>query len=99
MIAYRRARAAAAAVRQQRQVGSRFKVVDLRVRREQTELHEMVSAPARAELRPGTILVLLGDRADCPIRVQHIVRVAFLETLAHTKACLLLDGTSESVLS
>src|SRR5439155_26498043 len=49
MITHCRARPATAAMRQQRHVSSRFEVVDFAVRREQTELYEMISAAAGAE--------------------------------------------------
>jgi hypothetical protein len=68
------------------------------MRREQAKLHEMISAPARAELRPGAVLVLFRDRADRPIRVQHVVRAAFLEIRANAKARLRFDGAREPVL-
>ena len=98
MIAHRCARSATAAVRQQRDVCSGLKIIDLRVRREQTELDEMISAAARAELRPRPVLVLFRHPADRPIRVHHLVLAAVLEVCAHAEARLRLDGTCEPVL-
>ena len=46
---------------------------DLSMGGEQPELDEMIAAAAGAELRPGAVLVLLRDRADRPIRVQHLM--------------------------
>ena len=53
---------------------------------EEAELHEMVAAAAGAELRPGAVLVLFGDRAYLPIRIHHLVVAAVLESGAHAKA-------------
>ena len=46
VIAYRSTGSAAAAVRQQRKVRARLQPMDLAVRSEQSELHEMVAARA-----------------------------------------------------
>src|ERR1017187_2389508 len=62
-----------------RTAGRRNSEPDWPVRRKQTELNKMISAPARPELRPRAILVLFRNRADRPIRVQHVLRAAFLD--------------------
>src|ERR1017187_5283919 len=97
MIAHRRARAATAAVRQQRHVSARLKILNFAMRGKNSKFYEMISAAARAELRPRLILVLLRDRADRPIRVQHAVRAAFLEIRANAEARLRLDGAREAI--
>ena len=68
------------------------------MRREQAKLDEMISAPAGAELRPRAVLVLLRDGADRPIRVQHVMRAAFLEARADAKARFRFDGAGQAVL-
>ena len=65
---------------------------------EQAELDEMVAAAAGAKLRPGAVLVLLGDRADVPIRVQNLMLAAVLERGPDSKARLGLDGPRQAVL-
>ena len=97
MIAHRRARAATAAMREQRQVSPRLKISDFAVRREQTELHKMISTAARAKLRPGLVLILRGDGADRPIRVHHLVFAALSKVRADAEARLRLDGPREPI--
>ncbi len=65
---------------------------------ENSELDKMVSASARAELRPRAIFVLFRDRADRPIRVQHFMRAALLEIRADAETRLRLDGAREAIL-
>ena len=54
----------------------------------QAELDKMVAAAAGAELRPGPVLVLPGDRADVPIRIQDLMLAAVLERGPDAKARL-----------
>src|SRR5580765_4932105 len=98
MITHRRTRAPAAAVREQRQVFAWRKLAELLLHREHAELDEMISAPARAELRPRLVPELLRHRADRPVRVQHVMGAALLEIRAHAEARLRLDGTREPIL-
>ena len=70
--------------------------MNLPVGGEKTELHEMVTAAAGAQLRPGAVLVLFGDRANVPIGIQHLVLPAVLEAGPHAKARLGLDGPGEA---
>src|SRR3989442_985294 len=79
VIAYGRAGTPAAAVAQQRHVFARRQSLDCVLVGEHSELDEVISAPAGAELRPRPILVLLRHRADGPIRVQHFMLAALLE--------------------
>ena len=98
MIAHRRAGAAAAAVREQRDVRSRFKISNRSVSREKAEFNEVVPAAAGAELRPGTVLVLLRDRADRPIGVEHLVFATLFERRTDPETRFRLDRARETVL-
>src|SRR6185312_14184894 len=106
MIANRRARSAAAAVRQQRHISARGQFVrsspfrrsprtNRPMRREQTKLHKMISAAARAELRPCLVLVLLRHATHGPIRIHHLMLAAMLEIRAHAKTGLRFDRARE----
>ena len=97
MIAHGGSRAAAAAVGQQRQVSARLEPMDLPMGGEQAELDEMVAAAAGAELRPGPVLVLPGDRAHVPVRVQDLVLAAVFEGGTHAEAGLRFDCAGEAL--
>ena len=43
---------------EQGDISSRFEVLNLFLRREQPKFDKVISAPARAQLRPGAVLVL-----------------------------------------
>src|SRR2546426_6594571 len=98
MSAHRRARAAAAAMTEQGNVGPRLEAVNPAVRGEQAKFHKMIAAAASAKLRPGAILVLLCNRADRPIGIQNRMVAAFLEVCADAKTGLGLNGARESDL-
>src|ERR1022692_78886 len=98
MIAHRRARSTTAAVREQRHVSARFKILNSAMSIEQTELDKMIPAAARAELRPCLVLVLFGNRADRPIRIQNVVCAAILEIRADADPRLCFDGAREAIL-
>ena len=73
MIAHGRARAATASVAEQRDTFARRQITNSALRREHTELHEMISTSAGAELRPGFVLVLARDRtvSRAPLRCSR----------------------------
>src|SRR5439155_22286446 len=98
MIAHGRAGAAAAAVREQRDVGARLEIANRSVGREQAEFNEVIATAAGAELRPGAVLVLPRDRADGPIGVQHFVLSTLFERRTDSETRLRLDRARETVL-
>src|SRR5512140_1112617 len=98
MVAHGSPRAAAAAVGEQRHIGSGCKSVNFAVSGKQAELDEMVAAAAGAELRPSPVFVLFGHWAGVPIRIQHLVLPAVLEAGAHAKTRFSLDCPGESIL-
>src|SRR3954451_22931183 len=85
-------------MRKQCYVSSRGEPMNLFMSGEQAELDEMIAASTGAKLRPGPILVLFGNRADRPIRIQHPMLTAVLELGAHSKTCLRLDRPGEPIL-
>ena len=56
----------------------------------------MVAAAAGAQLRPGAVLVLFGDRAYIPIGIHHLVVPAVLEAGPHAKPRFRFNGPGEA---
>ncbi len=87
--------AAAAAVAEQGDVGSGGKVLDGLFIGEDAEFDEVIAAAAGAELGPGAVPVLSGDRAEGPIGLEDGVVAAALEGGADAEAGFGLDGADE----
>ena len=98
MVAHDRTGAATAAMREQRHVGAGFQGLDAGVDCEQSELDEVIAAAAGAELGPGFVFVLFGDRADGPVGIQDGVGAAILEGSANAEAGFGGDGAGEAIL-
>src|SRR4051812_48299789 len=58
----------------------------------------MISATARAELRPRPIFILFRDWTDRPIRVEHVVLATLFEIRADAETRLYFDCAREPVL-
>src|SRR5688572_23217222 len=65
---------------------------------ELSELDKMIAAAAGSKLGPGAIFVLLRDRADRPIGIQHVMLAAMLERGADAKPGLGFNRASEPIL-
>src|SRR6266852_8421885 len=66
--------------------------------RELAELDEVIAAPARAELCPGTILQVRGHTRDPPIGVHDAVLATRLERGANPETCLTLERARQTWL-
>src|SRR6266513_2754427 len=58
----------------------------------------MISAAARAELRPGFVIHPLRHRRYTPVLIHHFVFTALLKCAANAEPRLPFDDISESVL-
>ena len=93
-----RARPAAAAVAEQREVGPGGQPEVGLVEGQGAELHEVVAAAAGAQLAPRFVAALLGDRAHAPVAVHHLVLAPVAEGRAHAEAGLLDQRRGQAVL-
>ena len=83
---------ATAAVTQEREIFAGLESMDFFFRLEDSEFDEMISAAAGAELRPGFVFVLPGDRAAGPILVENSVVAARFKNGADAEAGFFFDG-------
>src|SRR2546428_507653 len=98
VIANRGARAAAAAVTEQRDIHARLQSLNLFMRGERAEFNKMISAAARPKLRPGPVLVASRDRTQRPIGVHDFVLAPLAKSSAYAETCFLFDRAGQSVL-
>src|SRR6185503_15548736 len=70
---------------------------DWTVRREQTELNEVIAASARPQLRPGPTLIRRRHWADAPIIVHDVVLTRPLEVGPDAETRFRLDGARQTV--
>ena len=65
---------------QQRHISSRFEIVNLAMRREESKFDKVITTATGAKLRPGAVFVLLRHGTDRPIRVKDLVLAASAES-------------------
>src|SRR4051812_31853757 len=92
-----RARPTAAGMAEERQVLAAREPRRRIENRELAELDEVIAAPTRAELRPGTIFHLRGNAGHAPIGVHHVVVAARLERRADSETRFTLERFGQAL--
>src|SRR4051812_8702774 len=95
VVANRSTRSAAAAMGQQRNIFARRQSLDAVLIGEHTKFDKVIAAAARPKLRPRSVLILPGNRADGPIRLQHLMVATLLEGDPHAKTGFHFDGLDQ----
>src|SRR3954451_17464032 len=98
IIAHCGTRAATSTVAEQRDVFAGRQILNLLLRCEDAEFHEMISAAAGAELRPCLVLVLACHWTARPIFVQNTVMAPILKGGADAESRLGVNRACESIL-